>query len=74
MEKLVLSYIRNGKEIQFSVKDIDHAIRLTNEITNSDLLNDDVEFNCFDVIYEGTDYSWESNDGKSFLEYFRNIN
>lgn len=74
MEKLVLSYIRNGKEIQFSVKDIDHAIRLTNEITNSDLLNDDVDFNCFDVIYEGTDYSWELNDGKSFIEYFSSMN
>lgn len=74
MEKLVLSYIRNGKEIQFSVKDIDHAIRLTNEITNSDLLNDDVDFNCFDVIYEGTDYSLESNDGKSFIEYFSSMN
>lgn len=74
MEKLVLSYIRNGKEIQFSVKDIDHAIRLTNEIANSDLLNDDVDFNCFDVIYEGTYYSWESNDGKSFIEYFCSMN
>lgn len=74
MEKLVLSYIRNGKEIQFSVKDIDHAIRLTNEITNSDLLNDDVDFNCFDVVYEDTDYSWKSKDGQSFIEYFRSMN
>lgn len=71
--RLALLYIRNGKETIFPVRDIDHAVRLADAIADSDLLNDDVDYNMFDV-YEYHNGkigdAWESKDGGSFEEYW----
>lgn len=75
---LALIYIRNGKETQFPVKDIDHAVRLADAIAESDLLDDSVDYNCFDVCYFSVDRRgrmiigdcWEDEDGRTFDEYW----
>lgn len=79
-KNLILLYIRNGSELQFPVKDIDHAIHLADAIAESDLLNDDIDCNLFDVCYfRKSKYgfilgdSWESDDGEDFDEYWRNL-
>lgn len=79
-KNLVLLYIRNGEEMQFPVKDIDHAIHLADAIVESDLLNDDIDYNLFDVCYFRKHRygivvgdSWESDDGEDFDEYWKNL-
>lgn len=71
---LALVYIRNNTETIFPVKDIDHAIRLADAIADSDLLNDSVDCNMFDVC-EYCDGnigdSWMSEDEEEFDEYWR---
>lgn len=72
--KIALMYIRNGHEVIFPVKDIDHAIRLAEEIADSDLLNDNIDFNLFDVFYyDGKQCgdAWESDDGYTFEDVWR---
>lgn len=71
---LALMYIRNGNEILFPVRDIQHAIALADNIADSDLLNDDIDFNMFDVFqyHNGTiGEAWESEDGSSFDDLWR---
>lgn len=72
--KIALSYIRDGKETVFPVKDIDHAIRIADAIADSDLLNDFIDFNMFDVFEYNNGAlgdAWESEDGDSFEEYWK---
>lgn len=72
--QLALIYIRNGVETVFPVKDIDHAVCLADAIAESDLLNDDIDFNMFDVceITDGTiGDAWESDGHEDFNEYWR---
>lgn len=71
--KLALLYIRNGRETVFPVQDIDQAVRLADAIADSDLLNDAVDYNLFDVY----DYkngrvmdAWENDEGLTFDEYW----
>lgn len=73
-----LVYIRNFKEIIFPVKDMNHALRLAESIADSDLLNDSVDCNCFDLCeYDnktGTiGCTWESDDFEDFNEYWRSV-
>lgn len=70
---LALVYIRNGRELVFPVKDLDQAVRIADAIADSDLLNDDVDYNMFDVCeyHNGAvGDAWESNDGEDFNEYW----
>jgi len=70
---LALVYIRNGQELVFPVKDPDQAVRIADAIAGSDLLNDDVDYNMFDVCeyHNGAiGDAWESNDGEDFNEYW----
>ena len=69
---LKLIYIRDYKSIEFTVRDIDHAVALTNAIAESDLLNDDIDYNMFDLEYMDGN-PWESDDGESFEDYFANL-
>ena len=72
--KIALVYIRNGNETIFPVKDIDHAISLADNIADSDLLNDDIDFNMFDVFYfDGNECgeTWETEDGDTFEDVWR---
>lgn len=72
--QLALIYIRNGHETIFPVKDIDQAVRLADAIADSDLLNDDVDYNMFDVCqYRNGQIgdSWESEDGDDFDAYWK---
>lgn len=74
--EFALVYIRNGRETVFPVKDIDHAVRIADSIADSDLLNDAVDFNAFDVCrYQNgrLGEGWESKDGKEFNDYWREI-
>lgn len=74
MAELALMYIRNGKEMIFPVKNIDHAINLANNIADSDLLNDNIDFNIFDVFYyDGNECedAWESDDGATFEDVWK---
>ena len=71
--KLALLYIRNGRETVFPVQDSDQAVRLADAIADSDLLNDAVDYNLFDVY----DYkngrvmdAWETDEGLTFDEYW----
>lgn len=71
---IALIYIRNYQEVIFPVKDIQHAITLANSIADSDLLNERIEFNMFDVCqYENgvIGDSWESDDGKEFNDVWK---
>lgn len=69
---LKLIYIRNGKYMGFIVRDINHAVALANAIAESDLLNDDIDYNMFDLeTIEGE--LWESEDGETFDEYFASL-
>jgi len=70
---LALVYIRNGQELVFPVKDLDQAVLIADAIADSDLLNDDVDYNMFDVCeyHNGVIGDvWESNDGEDFNEYW----
>lgn len=70
---LALVYIRNGQEIVFPVKDLDQAVQIADAIADSDLLNDDVDYNMFDVCeYHNGKIGdvWESNDGEGCEEYW----
>jgi len=73
-----LAYIRNGQLFKFPVKDLNHAIALAENIADSDLLNDRIDFNSFDLVKydkvttEITE-SWEDEEtGEDFEEYWRN--
>lgn len=71
--QIALIYIRNGKETVFPVRDIDQAVRLADAIADSDLLNDSVDYNMFDVCqYHNGQIgdSWENEDGQDFEEYW----
>lgn len=71
--KFALLYIRNGKETIFPVKDIDHAVRIADAIADSDLLNDDVDYNLFDVFRyrnEKLGDAWETDEGLTFEDYW----
>lgn len=72
--KIALVYIRNGEEIVFPVKDIQHAILLADNIAESDLLNDSIDFNTFCVCQYNGKYgigdSWESEEGEDFEEFW----
>lgn len=69
---LKLIYIRDHKSIEFTVRNIDHAVALADAIAESDLLNDDIGYNMFDLEYMDGN-PWESDDGESFDEYFANL-
>lgn len=72
--QLVLIYIRNGAETVFPVRDIDHAVRLADAIAESDLLNDNIDFNMFDVcefVNGAVGDAWESDRYEDFNEYWR---
>lgn len=72
--KLALLYIRNGLETVFPVQNIDQAVRLADAIADSDLLNDAVDYNLFDV-YEYKNGRvmdvWETDEGLTFEEYWK---
>lgn len=71
--QIALVYIRNGQETIFPVKDVDQAVQLADAITDSDLLNDTVDYNMFDVCeYHNGQIgdSWASKDGGDFEEYW----
>ena len=71
--QIALVYIRNGKETIFPVRDIDQAVQLADAIADSDLLNDSVDYNMFDVCqYHNGQIgdSWENEDGQNFDEYW----
>lgn len=69
---LKLIYMRDYKSIKFTVRDINHAVALADAIAESDLLNDDIDYNIFDLEYMDGN-PWESDDGESFDEYFANL-
>ena len=72
--QLALVYIRNGKEMIFPVRDVDQAVQLADAIADSDLLNDCIAYNLFDVCqYHNGDIGepWESKDEEDFEEYWR---
>lgn len=74
--EIALIYIRNGNETIFPVKDIQHAITLADSIADSDLLNDSIDYNMFDVCqYDGRNIgdAWESEDGEDFDEFWRRV-
>ena len=72
--KIALAYIRDGHLTIFPVKDIDHAVRLADAISDSDPLNDTIGFSFLDVCeYLDGDIGecWESEEGENFEEYWR---
>lgn len=79
-KNLALLYIRNGVETIFPVKDIFHAIKLADAIADSDLLNDSIDYNMFEVFYYCLYFGaiclqdcWESDEYESFNEYWENL-
>lgn len=71
--KSALLYIRNGKEMIFPVKDIEHAVRIADAIADSDLLNDDVDYNMFEVFRYSNGKlgdEWENDVGLTFNDYW----
>ena len=57
----------------FPIRDIDQAVCLADAIADSDLLNDAVDYNLFDV-YEYNNGrvmdAWETDEGITFEEYW----
>ncbi len=53
------------------VKDVEHALKLSYYIAESDLLDNKIDFNYFDLVYKGTEDSWFSEDGEDFIKYYR---
>lgn len=73
MTKLVLIYNRNGdNRIKFLVKDIEHALKLTDMIVESDWLNDDIDYNSFELIDKFSEIPWSSEYYSSFEELYKN--
>ena len=68
---LVLWYISNKCERKFIVKNLEHALKLTYYITESDLLDDEIDFNSIGLVYKGDEDNWFSKDGEDFTEYYR---
>lgn len=71
---LALVYIRNGYTTIFPVKDIDQAVHLADAIADSDLLNDDVDYNMFDLCqYHNGKIGepFENESEQDFDEYWR---
>lgn len=70
--KLALCYTRNHHTMLFTVNNILEALQLANAIADSDLLNEDIIFNCFDLCVRNEEgefqESWESEDGFEFNE------
>jgi len=72
-KKLALSYIKDGRQTVFPVIDADHAVRLADAIADSDLLDESVGYNLFDLREHCNGElgdSWELDDGMSFKEYW----
>lgn len=72
--KLALFYIKDGRQTVFPVRDADHAVRLADAIADSDLLDDSIGYNLFDLCkYQNGEPgdSWESEDEMNFEEYWR---
>lgn len=66
---LALLYVRDYNEIIFPVHDIQQAITLATCIADSDLLNNKIDFNMFDVfLYNDGQLgeTWEAPDGETF--------
>lgn len=73
MTKLVLIYNRNGNnKIKFPVKNIEHALKLTDMIVDSDWLNDGVDYNSFELIDKFSEMPWSSEYYSSFEELYEN--
>ena len=71
MDKWVLVYNRNGNnKIKFPVKDIEHALKLTDMIVDSDWLNDKVDYNSFELIDKFSEEPWSSQYYGSFEELY----
>ena len=72
MQKLKVYHIQNGIEHLHPVKDVEHAKRLINNLTESDLNNPRVEFNAFGLLEwyeEEQDYGeWYDEDGRDIME------
>lgn len=74
--KFVLSYIRNGKEVLFPVSSFLQAILLAEQIANSDLLNDSIDYNAFDLFHYKngkTGEPFETEDGIGFDEIWKDL-
>lgn len=72
--RIALVYIRDGKETIFPVRDVDQAVRLADAIADSNLLNDSVDYNMFDVCqYHNGQIgdSWKNEDWQDFEEYWK---
>lgn len=65
---LVLWYMSNKGERKYPIKSLEHAIQLADAIADSDLLDDEIDFNCFDLVDKDTEESWMSEDCKNFKE------
>ena len=52
---LVLWYISNKGERKYPVKDLEHAFKLTDAIAESDSLNDEIDFNSFDLVAQSVE-------------------
>ena len=68
---LVLWYISNKCERKYLVKDLEHAFKLTDAIAESDLLDDEIDFNSIDLVDNDTGDSWFSEDDEDFDECYR---
>lgn len=73
MKHLYLVYMKNYETHMLPVRDIDHAIRLADALADSDLIDDSVECNSFDVCIENLDNMWMSDDGEFFEDYWRSL-
>lgn len=75
--QLTLWYVRDGQTQFFPVKNVKHAIALANALANSDLINDDVDYNMIDLVYMDVDReiifdSWKDEEtGQEFDEYWK---
>lgn len=70
---LALYYIRNGQETIFPVKNVQHAIVLADAIADSDLLNEDIDFNVIGLAEynpetKETGYDYFDEEGREFRE------
>lgn len=70
----ILEYYRDGHEIDFPCETFEDAVRLTKLIIKSDLMNNEIDFNMFDLFDVSTGESWESEEYETFEEFIGDIN
>ena len=69
----ILEYYRDGHEIDFPCETFEDVVQLTKLIIKSDLMNNEIDFNMFDLFDVSTGEPWENEEHETFEEFISDI-